>query len=301
VSVSVTAGRGAICTFTNRLDRPGRITVRLLSIGGLGTAGYIVTSRNDKSLQRREFATTRRQGVPSTARGQSTEELPFGRYTIQQTAITAAQRRVWSLIAVTCNGRVRPFEQGRVTVRLTRAVPEQDCVFVDLRQRDPEPPPDPFDPEPGPDPDPIPGEATPDLTLDKRLVRSSGGPIPTLTFRVRVQNRSAVTANRVVVADRLAPGTALVSADPSQGRCFTRGSRLLICTLGDLAPGAGATIDVRVQQIDPGAGVNVAVVGGSSPEEALRNNVDVARIAAVRPPRAGACPSWARPIARASC
>jgi uncharacterized repeat protein (TIGR01451 family) len=140
-----------------------------------------------------------------------------------------------------------------------------------------------------------------DLTLDKRLVRSSSGPIPTLTFRVRVRNSSSVTANRVVVADRLAPGTAYVSADPSQGLCFTRGTRLLICPLGDLAPGAGATIDVRVQQIDPSAGVNVAVAGTRSPEDVLRNNADIARIAALRPPPATACPSSAPPNARASC
>jgi hypothetical protein len=104
-----------------------------------------------------------------------------------------------------------------------------------------------------------------------------------------------------VVADRLAAGTALVSADPSQGRCFTRGSRLLVCTLRDLGPGAGATIDVRVQQIDPRAGVNVAAVGSSSPEAALRDNVDSARIAALRPPPARACPAGVRPVARAGC
>ena len=165
----------------------------------------------------------------------------------------------------------------------------------------PRPPPDP-DPDPNvdPTPDPIPGGDPPDLAITKRLASSTGGSIPTLTFRLRVTNRSDVTAKRVVVADRLAAGTALVSARPSQGRCFTRGARLLICALGDLDPGASATIRVRVQQIDPGAGVNVAVVGAGSPEDVLRNNVAAARIAALqRPP--GACPAAAPPIAHAAC
>lgn len=101
-----------------------------------------------------------------------------------------------------------------------------------------------------------------------------------------------------MVADRLAAGTVLVSADPSQGRCFSRGERLLLCTLGDLDPGASATIRVRVQQVDPGAGLNVAVTGAGSPEDVLRNNVAAARVAAIRRPPT-ACP--AAPIARAAC
>ena len=36
---------------------------------------------------------------------------------------TRTKARMWSLIAVTCNGRVVPFEQGRVTVRITADTP----------------------------------------------------------------------------------------------------------------------------------------------------------------------------------
>jgi uncharacterized repeat protein (TIGR01451 family) len=288
-----------VCTFTNRLDRPGRIIVRGVTIGGVDTAGYVITPFGG-GFQRRQLATTRRQGEPAQARGQSTRALPFQRYVIQETAISAGQREVWSLIAVSCNGSLVPFEQGGVIVRVTRRAPVQRCTFINLRQRDPEPPPSPEpDPDPDPDPpDPIPGEDPPDLAITKQRVDSTGGPIPTLTFRLRVTNRSDVTAERVVVADRLAAGTVLVSADPSQGRCFMRGARLLICPLGDLEPGASATIRVRVQQVDPGAGVNVAVVGAGSPEEVLRNNVAGVRVSSLqRPP--SACPAGA--LARAAC
>lgn len=303
VYVNVTAGRGAICTFTNRLDRPGRIDIGKVSIGGVGTFGFVVSPTGDPTVQRRQFATTRRPGVPAPARGQSTHELPFGRYVIQETAADAGRRAVWSLIAVSCNGRIVPFEQGRVTVPITRETPRQRCVFVNLREGAPEPPdPDPGDPDPGaPGPDPVPGGETPDLVVEKRQVGSSGGQTPILTFRLRVTNRSDVSATRVVVADRLAAGTALVSARPSQGRCLERGPRLLVCALGDLAPGARASVRVRVQHFDPRAGINVAVVGAGSPEDRLRNNVDTARVAGLRRQRPSACPAATPPVAYAAC
>jgi uncharacterized repeat protein (TIGR01451 family) len=296
VEVTIQAGRGAVCTFTNRLDRPGRIIVRAVTIGGLDRGGYIVTPF-DGGYQRRQFATTQRQGMPATARGQSTSRLAFNRYVIQQTATYAGEEGVWSLIAVSCNNRLVPFEQGRVIVRVSRRAPVQRCTFINLRQRDPDPP-DPTPPPTPEPPDPVPGEDPPDLAITKEQVDSTGGPIPTLTFRLRVTNNAAVTAERVVVADRLAAGTVLVSANPSQGRCFMRGTRLLVCPLGELEPGASATIRVRVQQVDPQAGLNVAVVGGGSPEDILRNNVAGARVSAIqRPP--SACPS--RAIARTAC
>jgi hypothetical protein len=296
VIVKVDARRGAVCTFTNRLDRPGRIEIGTISLGGLGTAGYVVTPIGDPTVQRRQLATTKRQGATAPAHGQSTDDLPFGRYVIQETAITAAARQVWSLVAVLCNGRLSPFEQGRVVVRVTRAEPTQSCRFVNLRQRQPPPPPGPA---------PVPGGLTPDPTLEKRLVRTSGGNTPVLTFRLEVANRSAVAAGQVVVADRLAAGTALLDADPSRGRCFTRGSRLLVCRLGALAPHGRAEIRVRVRREDPRAGVNVAVVGSASPEDTLRDNLSAVHLAATeRPSPLPGPPATCRPadpVAHASC
>jgi uncharacterized repeat protein (TIGR01451 family) len=310
VNVNITAGRGAICSFTNRLTRPGRIEIGATTLGGLGTAGYVVTPAGDSTLKRRQIATTTRQGVTAPAHGQSTRSLPFGRYVIQETAIAASQHKVWSLIAVACNGHVVPFEQGRVTVRITPARPVQKCRFLNLRQHNPEPaPPEPEpnkpEPEAPPTTNPVPGEATPDLAVEKRLVHTSGGHEPILTYRLLISNRSAVKANQVVVADRLAAETMLVSADSSHGDCFKRGDRLLVCKLGDLAPHGDATILVRVRQFDPGAGTNVAVVGSSAPEDELRNNLSSVPVARIKspppPPPPTACPSQAPPVAIASC
>ena len=103
--------RGAVCTFTNRLDRPGRIIVRAVTIGGLDTAGYVVTPFSG-GFQRRQFATTRRQGAPAEASGEPTRGLPFGRYVVQETAISAGQREVWSLVAVLVQRQARPVRAG---------------------------------------------------------------------------------------------------------------------------------------------------------------------------------------------
>ena len=304
-SVQITAGRGAVCTFVNRLDLVGEIKVRGVTIGGLGAALYVTRLGSDPTQQRIQFARTERQGVPELATGQPTRELPFGGYVIQEAMgldTTSSSARAsqagaaeWRLVAVTCNGRLVPAVQGRVSLRITRAQPLQACTYIHVRRAAPAPP----GPTPDPDPpQPVPGGDPADLAVEKRAVRSTGGPQPILTFRLRVTNESDVTATRVVAADRLPAGMVLVSVSSSTGRCITRGSRLAACAVGDLAPGENATMTVRAQQIDPDAAVNVAVTGSGSPEEVLGNNVATARVSRVqRPP--SACPS--SPVARAAC
>ena len=313
VTVNITAGRGAVCTFTNRLDLVGEINVSGISVGGLGSAWYVTSPRFGAATQRRQLARTSRQGAPAAARGESTHGLPFGSYVIQQSAALGSSPDDWSLVAVLCNGRRAAVRTGpgdgahqphdsEAELPLHQPAPGRAASRRPRPRPGPTPPepptPTPTPPEP---PTPIPGEATPDLALSKTLVSTSSAQPPVLTFRLRVTNRSAITANRVVVADRLAPGTALVSARPSQGRCGRSGTRLVVCTLGDLAPGASATIMVRVQQFDPSAGVNVAAVGSGSPEDVLRNNVAAARFSPFRPSVPSACASAAGPIAHAAC
>src|SRR5262249_985188 len=68
--------------------------------------------------------------VPFLAKGQSTDQLPFGTYVIQQSAVPATLSDDFTLIAVTCNGKLEPFAQGRVRVRVTRDAPPQPCTFL---------------------------------------------------------------------------------------------------------------------------------------------------------------------------
>ena len=92
-SVQITAGRGAVCTFTNTLERPGRIIVRGVTVGGLGAAVFQTSPLNNPRVQRTQTATSRQQGVPATASGQPTDELPFGRYVIQESMAVPGRRR----------------------------------------------------------------------------------------------------------------------------------------------------------------------------------------------------------------
>ncbi len=145
----VSATSGTVCTIVNRFDTPGRITLRKVTYGGTGTAAFVVSPLGDPSVQRRQRATTTRQGAAVRARGQSLRGLPFGRYVIQESAARSQSAGDWSQLAVLCDGRLVPFEQGRVVVRLTREDPAVDCRFLNVRKPTP-------DPGPGPGPDRIP-------------------------------------------------------------------------------------------------------------------------------------------------
>jgi hypothetical protein len=62
-----------------------------------------------------------------------------------------------------------------------------------------------------------------------------------------------------------------------------------------------ATILVRLQQVDPEGGINIAAVGSGTPEDVLRDNLAAARYAVFRPSAPTACRSAATPIAHAAC
>ena len=74
-------------------------------------------------------------------------------------------------------------------------------------------------------------------------------------------NEGEVSANGVVVTDKLPRGTSFVSA---RG-CFDRGGSVT-CTISGIAAGGERTIAVRVRRFDRLAGTNVAVVGTGSPD-----------------------------------
>ena len=69
VTVEITAGRGAVCTFTNRLDTPGRIDVRGVTLNGLSAAGYVVTPFGRPAVQRRQFAPRGGRASPRSRAG----------------------------------------------------------------------------------------------------------------------------------------------------------------------------------------------------------------------------------------
>jgi hypothetical protein len=72
VEVTVTAGRGQVCTFENRFVSAGGIAVSKVTNGGVGTSGFVITSLARPHRQYVQRATTTADGEPLLARGDST-------------------------------------------------------------------------------------------------------------------------------------------------------------------------------------------------------------------------------------
>ena len=77
ITGTVSARSGTVCTVTNRLDRPGRIRLSKVTLGGTGKAAFVVSPLGDPTVQRRQSATTTRAGRAVRARGQSLSGLPL--------------------------------------------------------------------------------------------------------------------------------------------------------------------------------------------------------------------------------
>lgn len=75
----------------------------------------------------------------------------------------------------------------------------------------------------------------------------SGAPYPTggaITYTITATNNGSGAASNVSVTDVIPPGTAFVSATPSQGNCS--GTSTVTCALGTIAGGGSATISLML-------------------------------------------------------
>jgi uncharacterized repeat protein (TIGR01451 family) len=94
-----------------------------------------------------------------------------------------------------------------------------------------------------------------------------------MTYTLSVTNNGPDPATDVVVTDTL-PGTATyVSAAPSQGSCV-QASGVVTCTLGTIANGGTATIDIVVRPTQAGLITNTASVTASTAEVSPGDNAD---------------------------
>ena len=159
----------------------------------------------------------------------------------------------------------------------------------------PGPTPIPPGPATGPPP-PNPGYDVADLVVTKL----ASAPIVTrgqeVGFRITVKNRGPNPAERVVLADQPRAASTVVAAHTTGGSCH-RSGRLTVCPLGTLKHGASVTITVRTR-VDTHSTrfINRAVVGSSTLEQSLTNNVAHAEVSVVGPPpRLGSCASSIHP------
>jgi uncharacterized repeat protein (TIGR01451 family) len=114
---------------------------------------------------------------------------------------------------------------------------------------------------------------------DLQLSKSVSNPTPNvgdmIAYTVTVANSGRNTATNVVVSDLLPPGLALISAVPSQGAYNSANG---LWTVGTLAKGARATLNLQVRVVCVGTEINTATISHSDQFDPDANN-NVASVA----------------------
>jgi uncharacterized repeat protein (TIGR01451 family) len=310
-TVTISAARGAVCTFTNTFTPLGRVEVREVTRGGLATAGYSISPRLNPDgsraapVQYDKIAKTTAQNTPAPAVGQVTTGISYGLYVIQQTQPHSSASGTWLLESVSCGGKLVPFAQGITLVRISASRPRVVCTFTNVLSRNlgvvnpllptvPPIPPPTTPPAPGTTAPPgvvipptsppgqtpgVPGGPTANLAVAKHVDRTTAMVGDVVAYVITVRNTGKVDAPNVMVLDAPTGKPNLSSSHPSQGSC---GYRLpLVCQLGTIKAGHTATVLVRLQVTQVGTARNLAVVGSGATETRLRDNVAVAHAVAV--------------------
>ena len=299
--VEIRSGQSVVCTFVNSFVPRGSISIAKITEGGVGTASFVVTPATGPPTPHLQNATTTSPGVAAEAKPQTpadaTGNLRLGTYHIvEQPPLSSTGD--WALTTVVCNGVAVPFAQGTATITLTRKIPHVHCVFTNAFSATP-----PVPPKPTPlPPNPTPVPPTPDPAYEiADLIVTKVASAPEVTrgqvigFRITVKNRGPDAAQRVVLTDQPRAAATVVKVHTTVGGCHRRG-RLTVCPLGTLKRGHSVTITVRTRvQSHATTFVNRAVVGTSTLERTLANNVASARVTVVGPPRpVVGCPSSVR-------
>lgn len=119
---------------------------------------------------------------------------------------------------------------------------------------------------------PPPPSSTPEADLSVTLT-DAPDPVTvgaTLTYTLTVINNGPDTATAASVSDTLPAGVAFSSASATQGSCT--GTANVSCDLGDLAPGASATVTIKAKPGSAGTLTNTASAGSSVNDPNLADN-----------------------------
>jgi uncharacterized repeat protein (TIGR01451 family) len=292
--VDIVSGGSVVCTFVNSFVPRGSISIAKITEGGTGTTAFKVAPAGEPPAQYLQTATTMTPGVAADATpnnpADATDHLRLGTYHIvEQTPLSSTGD--WALTSVVCNGVAIPFAQGTATIELTRTAPRVHCVFTNSFSATPPVLPNPTPVPPNPTPVP-PNPQTPNGAYDIAdliVTKVASAPVVTrgqvIGFRITVKNRGPSPAQRVVLNDQPRGPATVVAVHTTAGSCHQSG-RLTICPLGTLKRGASVTIIVRSRVETHGTSfVNRAVVGTSTQEQSLANNVDSAQVTVAGPRR----------------
>ena len=277
VNVTLSAGAGTFCTFTNRFTPDGTIRVRKKTLGAVGTTGFVITPLFGEARSYEQSATTKSQNVPVLATGDDTSKLRLGTYAIQETTPSEPSAGYWTLDAIVCNGQAVGSAQGQAEVTLTADEPDVDCTFTDRFTRGAEPP-----TPPTTDPDEPGGGVSPssrpaaDLAITKRVRPTSIVSGQMATYSGTLTNRGPDTAEDVTVVEANTTGTAPLSVSVSRGSC--RRARPIVCRVGSLKKGESVTFKVTARPRSTGTVTNVIATNTSTNELRTTNNRARARL-----------------------
>ena len=109
-------------------------------------------------------------------------------------------------------------------------------------------------------------------TLGLRLTAYSGSIFitETITYTIAVENGSTATRTNVTVVDTLPAGLTFVSATPSQGTCVN--TPPVTCSLGAIAGGGSASVEVVAAAPSAGTFINSASVTATETDQDPSNN-----------------------------
>lgn len=103
---------------------------------------------------------------------------------------------------------------------------------------------------------------TADLGVSKSGLPASVAPAASVVYTVVVTNGGPDTANAVTLSDPIPAGMSWVSTATTQGSCS--GSAIVSCSIGTLANGSSATVNITVTNDTYGTKANTATVASSS-------------------------------------
>jgi uncharacterized repeat protein (TIGR01451 family) len=294
--VEIRSAQTTNCTFVNVFIPRGSISIAKITYGATGTAAFLVTPFTGSPAAFSQRATTTTSGVPADAipdtPADATGHLRLGRYTIAEQSPPSNPADAWAVTSVECNGVLQPFDDGAVTVNLTRKQPGVHCAFSDTFTPNPPPPP-PEPTVPATPPSPTKPDATPAYSLsDLAVTKQALTPVAirgqAVSYRITVTNHGPDPAERVVVDDQPSGHAVIVDVRTPVGSC--RRTPHLVCQLGTVKAHDSVVLTVSLIPM-PGSErfTNRAVVGTATQELTLANNSAMAtvRVLVPGPPPSG--------------
>ena len=284
---------GGVCTFTNTFTPAGAIVLRKSTVGATGTFQLAIRPQFGEVKEFIQRATTTSQSADDSVRasGDSTDKLPLGVYSVQETTASSdGNNGLWRVNSVICDGVPQQSFEGIIRIELTTGNPTRDCTITNglIESPDPPEPPDPEPPEPPspplpPTPVPQPPVSSPSggavagasavsRPAELRITKVVSPRRITLghsaRWKVTVRNLGPVTARAVTLVERSRVARATLKLHPSQGRC--RGTPPRFCVIGRLRPGQRATVTVRARPRRVGRINNVVVVNSITRQRTSR-------------------------------